>query len=438
MTKYWLYAAVAYVFFVVYGSLVPLAYHNIPWQQAVTQFKNIRYLDLGIESRADWIANIVLYIPLAFLGLAVLGNTSSTFRWLGAGLVLCACIALAVGIEFCQLFFPPRTVSINDLIAESLGTVVGICLYQRWGQRILSLCNRLSVGELLSVTTLIKVYLLCYLALSFFPYDFVTSFTELEDKLANSQNHFFIALDACTTDGIRCALKFSVEVLVLLPLGGLFFLLPHIAHKRALAVLVGFFLGVFCEVVQLFLFSGIAQGFSVITRMLGLGLGVVIAEYLYLQSFSETKKWLKPIILACIVPYLILVFIINGGWAGQWLTLDSMSSKLAETRFLPFYYFYYTTETIALVSLISNVGLYMPIGIALCLWEKACAKNRTSSWFFVGSLSACLAVMVETEKLFLAEKHPDPTDIWIAFSAASVSYVLTHKALHWFQQEKRH
>ena len=33
------------------------------------------------------------------------------------------CLALAVGIEYLQLFFPPRTVSLNDLLAEGLGTV---------------------------------------------------------------------------------------------------------------------------------------------------------------------------------------------------------------------------------------------------------------------------------------------------------------------------
>ena len=45
-----------YVLFVVYGSLVPLKYVDRSWVDAVQAFKNIPFLVLGIESRADWVA----------------------------------------------------------------------------------------------------------------------------------------------------------------------------------------------------------------------------------------------------------------------------------------------------------------------------------------------------------------------------------------------
>ena len=49
-----------YAAFVVYGSLVPLAYTPLPWAQAWETFKATPFLQLGVESRADWIANGVL------------------------------------------------------------------------------------------------------------------------------------------------------------------------------------------------------------------------------------------------------------------------------------------------------------------------------------------------------------------------------------------
>ena len=62
-------------------------------------------------------ANGVLYAPLAFLAaraLTGLGLVSS----LAVVLAALTCGALAVAVEFTQLFFPARTVSQNDILAR--------------------------------------------------------------------------------------------------------------------------------------------------------------------------------------------------------------------------------------------------------------------------------------------------------------------------------
>ena len=67
--RFWLLVvAVVYLAFVVYGSLVPLRYQSLPWEQAVARFQAMPYLTLGIASRADWVANLLLFVPLGFLG----------------------------------------------------------------------------------------------------------------------------------------------------------------------------------------------------------------------------------------------------------------------------------------------------------------------------------------------------------------------------------
>ena len=66
--KHAAWAFMVYLVFVVYGSLIPFEYRDHTLDQAIESFANIGYLNLGIGSRADWIANIVLYVPLAFLG----------------------------------------------------------------------------------------------------------------------------------------------------------------------------------------------------------------------------------------------------------------------------------------------------------------------------------------------------------------------------------
>jgi hypothetical protein len=55
-----------YLLFVIYGSLVPLIFRTMPLTKAIEAFKNIPFLELGIGSRADWVANLLLFMPLAF------------------------------------------------------------------------------------------------------------------------------------------------------------------------------------------------------------------------------------------------------------------------------------------------------------------------------------------------------------------------------------
>jgi len=70
----------------------------------------------------------VLYIPLAFSASATFGGVRHPLaRALLSVAVLVFCLALAVAVGICpSCFFPPRTVSLNDLIAEALGSVIGV------------------------------------------------------------------------------------------------------------------------------------------------------------------------------------------------------------------------------------------------------------------------------------------------------------------------
>ncbi len=136
-SKMLLYISLVYSVFVVYGSLVPLDFHYRSISDAWQSFQNIRYLNLGIASRADWVSNILLFIPLAFLRQGALWHRDSkALRFASSSLVLVACISLSITIEFTQLFFPPRTVSINDIIAETIGAVAGISLWWFIGQLV--------------------------------------------------------------------------------------------------------------------------------------------------------------------------------------------------------------------------------------------------------------------------------------------------------------
>ena len=90
--------ALLWALFVAYGSLVPLEYKARPdaWQY----FVNTPWLDLGVGSRADWVANILLYLVLAYFvtGAVWASQLTRTLRTLLLALMLGACLALAVAV----------------------------------------------------------------------------------------------------------------------------------------------------------------------------------------------------------------------------------------------------------------------------------------------------------------------------------------------------
>ena len=180
---FWIF--LAYLFFIVYGSLLPFEYRDHTLEQAIESFANIRYLDLGVSSRADWIANIVLYVPLAFLCCVwLLGmRMASNVDYFALLPVFAICVAVAVAVEFTQIFFAPRTVSLNDVLAETLGTLggIGLWVFGRW--RIVHLRDSFAMGGRQSVLAALITYGLAYLALSLFPFDFLVSLQELAWKL---------------------------------------------------------------------------------------------------------------------------------------------------------------------------------------------------------------------------------------------------------------
>jgi hypothetical protein len=119
-------AAAAYAAFVIYGSLVPLRFEPLPLAEAVARFRGIPFLQLGAGERADWVANILLFIPLGFLASGVATGGRGGWRsLLTLPPAIVACGALSVAIEFAQLWFPQRTVSQNDIAAEVLGATIG-------------------------------------------------------------------------------------------------------------------------------------------------------------------------------------------------------------------------------------------------------------------------------------------------------------------------
>src|ERR1700761_7815295 len=119
----------------VYMSLVlgPTGFHYVPMDagDAWAKFLSVRFVPHGSNERPDWIANMLMPVPLAFLINSTFGLGLVTGRRTTAIVVtLAAGFLFVLAIKYAQLFFPPRTVTLNYITAQLIGAVLGVVAFQ--------------------------------------------------------------------------------------------------------------------------------------------------------------------------------------------------------------------------------------------------------------------------------------------------------------------
>jgi VanZ family protein len=420
--------ATTYSVFVLYGSLVPLELRPLDWAEAWRRFSHIRYISISIAGRADWVANILLYIPLSFLWCARANAHAYPGMRIGTtGFVLISCVAFACLVEFLQVWFPQRTMSQNDLLAEALGSTIGVLIWLVAGRRVLRLAQAISQGGREGLDAVFVAYAGLYVAYSLFPFDFLVSGQELSSKLASDT---IAPIMAASCGGLLgCSMKLTLEVASFVPFG---MFLTQLTMRRGagstnllFGILLGAFMGAAIEVTQIFIASGISQGISVGTRALGMMVGIIIARA---WSVTWLTVWLpvaRGAIAVGVLGYLLLLAVVAS--RGEWQT-EGVLQRLSALHWLPFYYHYYTTEQIALISLMRNAILYAPVGMAVWVWRFAgIGGHRTDLPGATAALwlGAILAVLMESGRLLKASGHADPTNILIGAAAAWLTFRLT-------------
>lgn len=425
----WLLATLA---FILYGSLVPLDFHPHSLAWAWEKFQQTPMLNLGIDSRADWIANGVLYFPAGFLLAERFVGRLRGWALGGAVLLSIATLALiAFGVEFTQLFFPPRTVSQNDLLAETIGGTLGVLCALPCSNAIRRMAAFRPAHGAQAASLMLIAYMAAYLAYCFFPFDFLLSAPEIANKLASDRWGILFARSQQGLD-LRTLVTIALEVVIAIPFG-VFIARREIHHhttNRAGAtsrlpaltpplIAYGLALGLGVEVLQFFTYSGISQGSSVLTRLLGVCCGGLLWARWARTPHTAWRAWLKPRLGILLTLYLLgLVFFVVI-YTRPWGNLATAQNALLALHFLPFYYHYYVSEANALTSLLSVALLYAPLGILA--WSSRRLRLLTIY------TPAALAGMVETVKLFSTATHADPTNILIAVAVARISHLIADR-----------
>ena len=397
----------------VYLNLIPLRFTGMPLDDWIRASMAMPWRHISLSGRADWVANLFMFVPFGFLLASTIGRGIRTGPGRSAVAVaaLVVVAALAFAIEALQLLVPQRTVSLNDLLAGTLGGGLGILMWLTGGDALWRLWRKSvqpSRGALLAGLTL---YTLGYVLLSAFPFDFVLGVQEFARKL-ESGNYALWMVDACGLGG-RCLAHMGVEALSVFPIGMALALRQSWSPSLATAIraaLIGLLFGIVIELVQFLTYSGISQGVSLLTRACGFAAGALFIGWMSRRSVSEIRGSMRPWVFLAWPLYLAGIVFVAGILAASWGDPGSALRQLQTLNFLPFYYHYFTTEQAAMASLLYTLVLFFPVGVLVWLGFKD-GRPR-------GMIALLIAVLIafalESAKLIALELRPDPTNLLIA------------------------
>jgi len=428
---------VGYLIFVIYGSLVPLEFRARPFAEAWHDFQNMRYLQLGIGSRSDWVANLLLFIPLSFLWLGVFWPPRSILLKVLASLaVLAASLSLCFGIEFTQLFFPTRTVSLNDIIAETIGAHIGIVLWWLTGPLLLKWFSgwRGTHSSAALAQKICYVYLFILFAYNLLPLDLSLSPVEIYHKWKEGK----VVLGPFGYAYPNAAWKWYGligDMAIWVPVG---FLLKLYSNKSKLALLGRVILwAILLEFSQLFVYTRISDITDILTAGLGGFFGIAIAGFIYpgtkeklpLAASAQTLlkyNWLSICVFFICFWVAVIAFVF---WYPFNFYFDSefFASRLHyfETSLL-FESYYWGSEFMAITQVFRKAVFFMPLGIALGTIEKYIPHLVRRYLFAAGSFMFMMAVAftIELGQTLLPGKHPELTDFILKTLGGVTGYLL--------------
>ena len=407
--------ATLYLIFVCYGSWVPLGYTYRPFLEALRVFSALPFSEQAIESATDWSTNFLLLIPLTFLWAQLfLPNQRRLPRLLGRILIIAIGIAVAFFLEFSQLYFPLRTVSQKDILALSLGAVVGVVAQQRWGDGVERWLDRLWQNERSQsqLSQLLHVYLLVFFFFSVLPIDLTISLVEIFHKW-NEGRLVLVPFGGLKGGVFENIYEIVTDLLIWVPVG------VFLAFDRQSSLLrvagIAWLAAAIIETAQLFVYSRVTDVTDVLLAGFGAAIGAWMAsrgtKILALMAETRARFWYSLWCVWAVVVLCIFWFPYNFRSEGVFL-----ETALAALTRLPFLMLYQGSEFQAVNEMLRKLGFFLPGGI---IWGVAVHKGNGSKWGagILGVLAlVSLAFVVEIGQLFLPMKFADFTDVLIMTS----------------------
>jgi VanZ family protein len=432
----------------VYGNLIPFRFEPHSWAEALAVFRQIPLIDpADLGARGDWIVSVLLFAALSYTLMGAFCVDRRLPVKPGVALAVAFfCAVLSLAIEFAQIYFPPRTVSLNDIAAETLGGVTGTVLWLAAGQRITQWVRRLQKSSSLAglVRRLFPGYLVLLLLVQLMPFDFTISMTELAVKYEQGK----IWLVPFASLPITGKMDMLANMAGFFPVG----FLRALATDRSVqpgrswgsVLRFGLVLTTLVEFLQLFVYSRACDTTDILTGTVAILLGwkAALAWRAHVGAGSKggaggisplgrMRSLSRPVAGLLFMAWLGGVLYIN--WKPFDFTTEAtrFTSELEDLpvhgirrmTLLPVVDYYWGSKYQALDQFLRKTVSFLPLGIL-----GACALPRLftpgATWRVL--LTALLvAAVVETGRYFLPSRTPSMTDLLMQGFGAWLGFVVT-------------
>ena len=139
---------------------------------------------------------------------------------------------------------------------------------------------------------------------------------------------------------------------------------------------------------------------------------------------SATTPGMRRAVALAALPYILVLAAANHWLASPWLGWQDAVARLADIHWLPFYYHQEASTMVALASVLWQLLLYAPLGLARrWLWRPAAAGQAASSVGAV-ALAAAVATVMEAGRLFVPGQHPDLGNVLVAALSALIGFTV--------------
>jgi glycopeptide antibiotics resistance protein len=401
----------------------------------------VPYLALGIGSRADFVSNILLFIPLSFLlsGALLVDRRGAVRFTIAAVSIISFASALSVAIEFTQLFFPPRTVSLNDIVAETTGAAIGVALWGVLGPSLTAWTSAFlrQRGRPAFVVQLLTVYSAGFFVSQLMPFDLTIDLGELAQKYDEGRI-VVVPFTHAYASPLALAWDYANDVVLWVPVGALAALgwtRPSGPRPPLHAGLIGAFIVGLIELGQLFVFTRYSDTTDLLTGSLGMAGGVAAAAAM---TRTQPKVATRPRAIPTWWPVIGLaawtVALAMYSWAPFDFVVDRdvLRQKVDLLFVVPFRNYYFGSEFHAFTEITRKFMLALPVGALLRLMfpshrDRATARLRIA---IVIVAAACLFTGLEAVQMLLPARFADVTDVLIAMTGVETARRLVDRLRH--------
>lgn len=425
----YLFLALGFSTFAFYGSVLSSGYKTLELTEAIRQFQQLPLIPEHI-SRTDVATNVLLMMPVSFLwlGFLTVDRKSHWFKLLAVLLVFALCTTLAVANEFSQLWSVTRVASKTDIMAQVLGSLIGIVLWLLAGGALTDwlAAYPLSGQTSQKVIWLLEAYLIGFIIYNLMPFDLTISVSDLGHKLIRGQiewipfQHYPLRADR--------SLEIFRDIVVFIPIGMLA-TIWHCPNERPLrgwfdATALGVLAALAIELAQLFVQSRYTSITDVMMGSSGVMVGVTLTHFAW-RGHRRTiqtgrQPWLlrSPSIWALIVVVYACVLVVPF-WTPFDFTENRHLIHSAMDAFFraPFASLRVSSTLNAFSIVLERLLWFAPLGVLLAVWASSFQASRTMHRVLLGvglCVIATVALGIELGQLALPSRTADVTDVILA------------------------